>query len=206
MARVPVVYIFAAIIPALMVAGLYFFDHSVASQMAQQKEFNLKKPSAYHYDILLLGFMVYSLQKFGNFFHFPLKFQFVIVKFFVFRHWFVDCLDFLLQMVFFHNPPCIPEVLQFLRSRFSNGILGNFLLFCWEWLSNFLILLMIMQLIRKKMMKTAKEGIKQQATHSEIYGKMHAVFIEMDPAPTVSTLFMYIYVLYIYIHQFSPTR
>ncbi|KAI8025885.1 Boron transporter 4 [Camellia lanceoleosa] len=37
--------------------GFYFFDHSVASQMAQQKEFNLKNPSAYHYDILLLGFM-----------------------------------------------------------------------------------------------------------------------------------------------------
>lgn len=46
----------------------------------------------------------------------------------------------------------------------------------------------IIQLIRKKMMKTAKEGIKQQASHSEIYGKMHAVFVEMDPAPTVSTL------------------
>lgn len=73
MARVPVAYIFAAIIPALMVAGLYFFDHSVASQMAQQKEFNLKKPSAYHYDILLLGFMVYPF-----FLHFPLKFQFVL--------------------------------------------------------------------------------------------------------------------------------
>lgn len=55
---VPPLYIFAAIIPALMVAGLYFFDHSVASQMAQQKEFNLKNPSAYHYDILVLGFMV----------------------------------------------------------------------------------------------------------------------------------------------------
>jgi len=55
---VPLIYIFAAIIPALMVAGLYFFDHSVASQMAQQKEFNLKNPSAYHYDILVLGFMV----------------------------------------------------------------------------------------------------------------------------------------------------
>ncbi|KAI7984218.1 Boron transporter 4 [Camellia lanceoleosa] len=39
-----------------MIAGLYFFDHSVASQMVQQKEFNLKNPSAYHYDILL-GFM-----------------------------------------------------------------------------------------------------------------------------------------------------
>jgi hypothetical protein len=58
MAKVPVVYIFVAIIPALMIAGLYFFDHSVASKMAQQKEFNLQKPSAYHYDILLLGIMV----------------------------------------------------------------------------------------------------------------------------------------------------
>ena len=50
---------FSAFVPALMIAELYFFDHSVASQLAQQKEFNLKKPSAYHYDILLLGFMVY---------------------------------------------------------------------------------------------------------------------------------------------------
>ncbi|GKB68778.1 boron transporter 4-like protein [Tanacetum coccineum] len=47
----------SAIIPALMIAGLYFFDHNVASQLAQQKEFNLKNPSAYHYDILLHGFM-----------------------------------------------------------------------------------------------------------------------------------------------------
>lgn len=51
-------YILAAFIPAIMIAGLYFFDHSVASQMAQQKEFNLRKPSAYHYDMLLLGLMV----------------------------------------------------------------------------------------------------------------------------------------------------
>ncbi|KAL1831592.1 hypothetical protein ACET3Z_001243 [Daucus carota] len=33
-------------------------DHSVASQMAQQKEFNLKNLSDYHYDVLLLGIMV----------------------------------------------------------------------------------------------------------------------------------------------------
>jgi boron transporter len=45
-------------VPALMVVGLYFFDHSVSSQLAQQKEYNLKKPSAYHYDILVLGFVV----------------------------------------------------------------------------------------------------------------------------------------------------
>jgi len=55
---VPPEYIFGAIVPALMVAGLYFFDHSVASQLAQQKEYNLKKPSAYHYDIFVLGVMV----------------------------------------------------------------------------------------------------------------------------------------------------
>ncbi|KAL8477262.1 hypothetical protein ACS0TY_029523 [Phlomoides rotata] len=57
MGKVPVVHIFAAIIPALMITGLYLFDHSVASQMAQPKEFNLKNPPAYHYDILLLGVM-----------------------------------------------------------------------------------------------------------------------------------------------------
>ena len=58
MGKVPLGYIFGAFIPAVMIAGLYFFDHSVASKMAQQKEFNLQKPSAYHYDILLLGIMV----------------------------------------------------------------------------------------------------------------------------------------------------
>ncbi|PWA43386.1 boron transporter 4 [Artemisia annua] len=35
----------------------HVLDHSVASQLVQQKEFNLKNPSAYHYDILLLGFL-----------------------------------------------------------------------------------------------------------------------------------------------------
>lgn len=61
MGKVPTLYIFAAFIPAVMVAGLYFFDHSVASQMAQQKEFNLQKPSSFHYDILLLGILVGSM-------------------------------------------------------------------------------------------------------------------------------------------------
>lgn len=55
---VPPAYILLAIVPAVMIAGLYFFDHSVASQMAQQKEFNLKNPSAYHYDILVLSLTV----------------------------------------------------------------------------------------------------------------------------------------------------
>lgn len=58
MLDVPVVYIIGAFIPATMIAVLYYFDHSVASQLAQQKEFNLRKPSSYHYDLLLLGFLV----------------------------------------------------------------------------------------------------------------------------------------------------
>jgi hypothetical protein len=58
MGNVPVVFIIGAFIPATMIAVLYYFDHSVASQLSQQKEFNLKKPASYHYDLLLLGFLV----------------------------------------------------------------------------------------------------------------------------------------------------
>ncbi|XP_078431042.1 boron transporter 1-like [Wolffia australiana] len=57
MADVPPLYIIGAFIPATMIAVLYYFDHSVASQLAQQNEFNLKKPPSYHYDLLLLGFL-----------------------------------------------------------------------------------------------------------------------------------------------------
>lgn len=57
MLNVPPMYIIGAFIPATMIAVLYYFDHSVASQLAQQKEFNLRKPSSYHYDLLLLGFL-----------------------------------------------------------------------------------------------------------------------------------------------------
>lgn len=58
MLNVPLIYIVGAFVPATMIAVLYYFDHSVASQLAQQKEFNLKKPPSFHYDLLLLGFMV----------------------------------------------------------------------------------------------------------------------------------------------------
>jgi len=70
MVHVPVVYIIGAFIPATMIAVLYYFDHSVASQLAQQKEFNLRKPSSYHYDLLLLGFLV------SQFFEFLPSFRF----------------------------------------------------------------------------------------------------------------------------------
>ncbi|KAH0466071.1 hypothetical protein IEQ34_006174 [Dendrobium chrysotoxum] len=57
MLDLPVLYILGAFIPATMIAVLYYFDHSVASQLAQQKEFNLRKPPSFHYDLLLLGFL-----------------------------------------------------------------------------------------------------------------------------------------------------
>uniref|UniRef100_A0A7I4BXC6 Bicarbonate transporter-like transmembrane domain-containing protein n=1 Tax=Physcomitrium patens TaxID=3218 RepID=A0A7I4BXC6_PHYPA len=55
---IPGVYIAAAIVPALMIVILYYFDHCVSAQLAQQPEFNLRKPFSYHYDLLLLGFTV----------------------------------------------------------------------------------------------------------------------------------------------------
>ncbi|KAA8540457.1 hypothetical protein F0562_024624 [Nyssa sinensis] len=132
MGKVPPAYIFAAFIPAVMIAGLYFFDHSVASQMAQQKEFNLKKPSAYHYDIFLLGFMTLLCGLIGL-------------------------------------PP-------------SNGVLPQ------SPMHTKSLAVLKRQLIRKKMVKSAKESIKQQASDSEIYGKMQAVFIEMDSAPIITSV------------------
>ncbi|KAL3849636.1 hypothetical protein ACJIZ3_011518 [Penstemon smallii] len=57
MLNVPIIYILGAFIPATMIAVLYYFDHSVASQLAQQEEFNLRKPPSFHYDLLLLGFL-----------------------------------------------------------------------------------------------------------------------------------------------------
>ncbi|PSS19285.1 Boron transporter like [Actinidia chinensis var. chinensis] len=127
MGKVPVAYIFIATIPAVMIAGLYFFDHSVASQMAQQKEYNLKKTSAYHYDILLLGVMTLLCGLLGL-------------------------------------PP-------------SNGVLPQ------SPMHTRSLAVLKRQLIRKKMVKSAKECIKMQASNSEIYGKMQAVFIEMDTTP-----------------------
>ncbi|CAJ2665215.1 unnamed protein product [Trifolium pratense] len=130
MGKVPPTYIFAAFIPALMVAGLYFFDHSVASGLAQQKEFNLKKPSAYHYDIFLLGCMALICGLLGL-------------------------------------PP-------------SNGVLPQSPMHT----KSLAVLKGLM--IRRKMVESAKESIRKKASNSEIYGKMEAIFVEMDSSPVTS--------------------
>lgn len=43
------------------------------------------------------------------------------------------------------------------------------------------------QLIRRKMVKTAKESIRKRETSSQVYENMQEVFIEMDKSPLVST-------------------
>ncbi|CAN1750687.1 Boron transporter 4 [Linum perenne] len=124
MGSVPIEYIFAAFIPGTMVALLYFFDHSVAAQLAQQQEFNLKKPTAYHYDIFLLGIMTLVCGLIGL-------------------------------------PPCNGVLPQSPMHTKSLAVLKR-------------------QLIRKKMVESAKESMKSKASKSEIYGKMQDVFLEID--------------------------
>ena len=55
MGQVPGPFIAGAVVPALMLALLFYFDHTVSSQLAQLPEFNLHKPPAYSYDLLLVG-------------------------------------------------------------------------------------------------------------------------------------------------------
>uniref|UniRef100_A0A2P2Q3U6 Anion exchange family protein n=1 Tax=Rhizophora mucronata TaxID=61149 RepID=A0A2P2Q3U6_RHIMU len=127
MGNVPPSYIVAAFVPAVMIAGLYFFDHSVASQLAQQKEFNLKNPSAYHYDIFLLGAMTLLCGLIGL-------------------------------------PP-------------SNGVLPQ------SPMHTKSLAVLRRQLMRRKMVESAKESIRQKASNCEMYHKMQAVFIEFDQSP-----------------------
>lgn len=60
MGQVPGVYIAGALVPALIITILFYFDHSVSSQLAQTPDFNLRKPSAYSWDLLLNGFTTFA--------------------------------------------------------------------------------------------------------------------------------------------------
>ena len=52
---VPVWAVFLAIIPAIVLTILFFFDHNVSSLLAQTHKYNLKKPSSYNLDFFLEG-------------------------------------------------------------------------------------------------------------------------------------------------------
>jgi MFS superfamily sulfate permease-like transporter len=57
--------VFMAILPAIMLLILFFFDHNVSSIMAQDPKFNLQKPSAYNLDFAVLGVSVVLCGVFG---------------------------------------------------------------------------------------------------------------------------------------------
>jgi boron transporter len=48
----------SAIVPALIISLLFYFDHNVSAQLAQQKDFRLVRPPAYNWDLLLLAVLV----------------------------------------------------------------------------------------------------------------------------------------------------
>jgi len=47
-----------AAIPALILSLLFYFDHNVSAQLAQQKDFQLVRPPAYNWDLAVLGVLV----------------------------------------------------------------------------------------------------------------------------------------------------
>ena len=55
---IPTWGIFAAIIPAIVLTILFFFDHNVSSLLAQTPKFNLIKPSSYNMDFFLEGVLL----------------------------------------------------------------------------------------------------------------------------------------------------
>jgi len=57
MSDVPGVAIAYALVPALAISVLFWFDHGVSAQMAQSEDFEFEKPPAYAYDMLLLAAM-----------------------------------------------------------------------------------------------------------------------------------------------------
>jgi hypothetical protein len=123
MLDVPLLYIIGAFIPATMIAVLYYFDHSVASQLAQQKEFNLRKPSSFHYDLLLLGFLVIMCGLIGI-------------------------------------PP-------------SNGVIPQ------SPMHTKSLATLKQQLVRERLVKTAKKNIKQNSSLGQLYGSMQETYQQM---------------------------
>ena len=51
----PVGWIFAAIIPGLIITILFFFDHEISSIICTMKRYGVQKPAGYAWDIALLG-------------------------------------------------------------------------------------------------------------------------------------------------------
>ncbi len=53
--KLPIAWIFAAIIPGLIITVLFFFDHEVSSIICTIDRYGTKKPGGFAWDIVLLG-------------------------------------------------------------------------------------------------------------------------------------------------------
>lgn len=53
--ELPITWIFAAVLPGLVITILFFFDHEISSIICTAKRYNTKKPSGFAWDIVLLG-------------------------------------------------------------------------------------------------------------------------------------------------------
>ena len=53
--ELPVTWVFAAIIPGLIITVLFFFDHEISSIICTLPRYGTKKPTGYAWDIALLG-------------------------------------------------------------------------------------------------------------------------------------------------------
>ena len=52
------VHIAYAMVPALILSLLFYFDHSVSAQLAQQKDFQLVRPTAYNWDLFVVAILM----------------------------------------------------------------------------------------------------------------------------------------------------
>jgi hypothetical protein len=53
--KLPVTWIFAAVIPGLIITMLFFFDHEVSSIICTIDRYGTRKPGGFAWDIILLG-------------------------------------------------------------------------------------------------------------------------------------------------------
>ncbi|KAH7513577.1 hypothetical protein FEM48_Zijuj12G0215000 [Ziziphus jujuba var. spinosa] len=150
MLNVLILYVIGAVIPATMIAVLYYFDLSVASQLAQQKELNLRKPPSFHYDLLLLGFMVCNVMR---------SYQYPSIQ------WLNGVIP---------QSPMHTKTLATLKAsgRRTNYNQRSFPLL--EWLT------LILHLLRDRLVPTSRKCMRKNASLGQVYGSMQEAYQQMQ--------------------------
>ncbi|KAK1993133.1 hypothetical protein LX36DRAFT_266300 [Colletotrichum falcatum] len=53
--KLPVEWVFVAIIPGIIITALFYFDHEISSIICTAKRYGVQKPGGYAWDVMLLG-------------------------------------------------------------------------------------------------------------------------------------------------------